>query len=301
MTFLLTIIVLPIQGSAQMEEINKELLKRHLEKIVGERTAGLSDQHLEEVFLYVKETLAGLGYEIELDLFSFEGGRFENIIGRKKGGVSEERIIVGAHFDTVPGSPGADDNASGVAVMLELARMLADRKWNHTVEFIGFHMEEWNMIGSDAYAKKLRARNVQVRGMISLEMVGFTSDQPKSQKMPAGFGLFYPDVGNFIAIVGNVRSWKFLNRFKAKMKETEGLPVESLIIPFNGIFLYATRWSDHSPFWDQGYPALLITDTSFYRNPHYHGPSDTIDTLDLDFMQSVTRGVAKALVALDEV
>lgn len=283
-----------------MKEPDKQQLETHLKSIVGERTPHLSNQHLTDVSHYIKETFQTLGYQIESDPFLFQGETFENIIARKKGSVSDERIIIGAHFDSVPGSPGADDNASGVSVMLELARILADRKWNHTVELIGFHMEEWNMIGSGAYAKKLKQAKVRVRGMISLEMVGFTSSAPGSQKMPAGFGFFYPKVGNFIAIVGNVRSWKLLNTFKTKMKAGQNLPVETLVMPFNGIFVYPSRWSDHSPFWDAGYPALLITDTSFYRNPHYHGPTDTIETLNLDFMLNVTRGVAQALIALDE-
>ncbi len=288
------------KGSAQMKNANQELIGMHLKHLVGERTSGLSDKHLGYVFHYIQQTLESFGYEIELDSFPFNGETFQNIIARKKGEKSDERIIVGAHFDSVPDSPGADDNASGVAAMLELARILADRKWNHTVEFVGFNLEERYMIGSTAYVEKLKHNHIRVRGMISLEMVGFATDKPKSQKMPFGFGLFYPNTGNFIAIVGNVRSWKLLNKFKSKMKETKNLPVESLLIPLNGIPLPPVRWSDHSPFWDAGYPALLITDTSFYRNPHYHGPKDTIETLNLDFIRKVTDGVAQALIALDE-
>jgi len=283
-----------------MKEPDQELIGMHLRHIVGERTPGLSDKHLTDVLHYVQQAFQSFGYEIELDPFPFNGKTFENVIARKKGETLNERIIVGAHFDSVPGSPGADDNASGVAVMLELARILADQKWNHTVEFIGFNLEEWYMVGSEAYAKKLKQQGLEVWGMISLEMVGFATDKPKSQKMPLGFNLFYPNVGNFIALVGNTRSWKLLNTFKTKMKETNGLPVESLIIPFNGALLLPVRWSDHSPFWDADYPALLITDTSFYRNPNYHGPTDTIETLNLDFIQKVTEGVAQALIALDE-
>lgn len=284
----------------QMKEPDQKRLETHLEKIVGERTAHLSDAHLAEVFRHVKETLTRFGYDVQTHPFPFQGETFENIVARKKGTSSDDRIIVGAHFDSVPGSPGADDNASGVATLLELARILADRTWNHTVEFIGFHMEEWNMVGSEAYAAQLKREKVRVRAMISLEMVGYATNEPGSQKMPPGFGLFYPRVGNFIGVVGNIRSWKILNQFKAKMKETKGLKVESLVMPLNGIFLPPVRWSDHSPFWDAGYPALLITDTSFYRNPYYHGPTDTIETLDLDFMLKVTQGVAEALVELDQ-
>ena len=131
-------------------------------------------------------------------------------------------------------------------------------------------------------------------------MVGFATDEPGSQRMPPGFGIFYPSVGNFIGLVSNVRSWKLLNLFKTKMKDVEHLEVESLTMPLNGILLPQTRLSDHSPFWDAGYPALLITGTSFYRNPHYHGPSDTFETLNLDFMLKVTKGVTEALIALDK-
>ncbi|MBI4373136.1 MAG: M20/M25/M40 family metallo-hydrolase [Candidatus Omnitrophica bacterium] len=275
-------------------------IESHLKNIVGERTPYVSNEHLANVSHYLQKTLQEFGYPIELDPFTFQQEPFENIIARKKGLKSDARIIIGAHFDSVPGTPGADDNASGVAAMLELARMLAERKWNHTVEFIGFNLEEWDMVGSASYVNKLKNGKAKVRAMISLEMIGFTSAAPKSQKMPGGFDLFYPSVGNFIGLVGNVRSWKLLHTFKSKMKEEEGLPVESLIMPLNGIFLPAVRWSDHSPFWDAGYPALLITDTSFFRNPHYHGPTDTIETLDLDFIQKVTQALAKALIALDE-
>ena len=287
-------------GLAQMEEANKERIEIYLKHIVGERTPHMSDKHLANVSHYIRETLKSFGYQTELDPFPFNGETFQNIIAHKKGEKSDDRIIIGAHFDSVPDSPGADDNASGVVAMLELARILADRKWNHTVEFIGFNLEEWRMIGSTAYANKLKRDHISVRGMISLEMVGFATEAPGSQRMPSGFGFFYPKVGNFIGLVGNLRSWNLLRTFKTGMKKIKGLPVESLLIPMSGIFLPPTRWSDHSPFWDQRYPALMITDTSFYRNPHYHGPTDTIETLNLDFILKVTDGVAQALVTLDE-
>ena len=167
-----------------MPNSDQELLQRHLKAIVGERFAGLSDEHLAEVFTYVKQTLSDLGYEIELHDFGVEGSTFQNVIARRSGPDRNTRIIVGAHFDSVAGTPGADDNASGVAVMLELARILKDHPWKKTVEFIGFHLEEWNMLGSSAYVKKLKRERVKVRGMVSLEMVGFASDAPKSQRMP---------------------------------------------------------------------------------------------------------------------
>ena len=284
-----------------MNRIERDRLRTHLEHITGERFPDVSNKHLQSVITYLQTTLRNAGYDLERHPFQVDGMTYENIIARKEGFRKKDRIIVGAHFDSVMGSPGADDNASGVASMLELARRLKDRKWNHTIEFVGFHLEEWNMLGSVAYVKKLKREGIKVRGMFSLEMIGFTSHQPKSQQMPPGFSFFYPDVGNFIGLVGNLSSIPLLNIFKRHMKKINNLPVETLVMPLNGALVPATRLSDHSPFWDAGYPALLITDTSFFRNPHYHGPTDTIETLDLDFMTRVTEGVERALLALDEV
>src|SRR3989338_2135164 len=200
LTMLIFISQMDERSWAEMKAADPEKLEAHLKKIVGERTPHLSDGHLHDVFQYIKKTLEHLEYEIELDPFLFEGETYENIIARKRGVRSSGRIIVGAHFDSVPGSPGADDNASGVAALLELARILRDRKWNNTVEFIGFHMEEWYMVGSKAYVEKLKKSKVNVRGMVpppvyrpgrpiplseekqvvgmvSLEMVGFTSEE----------------------------------------------------------------------------------------------------------------------------
>lgn len=286
-------------GHAMMET-KKELLSEHLSHIVGERSAGFSDKHLNEVASYIESAFKKLGYEIEHHNFELSGEKFQNIVARKKGLKSDGRIIIAAHFDSVPDSPGADDNASGVAVMLEAARILADHSWNYTVEFIGFHMEEWGMIGSEAYVQNLKKNKVAVRGMISLEMVGYTSNEPKSQNLPLGFSLFYPNVGNFIGIVSNLKSVRLLNTFKENMKSIPDLPLESLILPMNGLILPAVRLSDHSPFWDAGYQALLITDTSFYRNPNYHSSSDTIETLNIEFMKKVSDGVIKSLIALDQ-
>jgi len=131
-----------------------------------------------------------------------------------------------------------------------------------------------------------------------LEMVGFTDPRPGSQKYPVGLRWFYPERGDFIGIVGNWRSGVLLRRFARSMRQVRGLPVETLTVLGNGFLIPAVRLSDHSPFWDHGYPALLVTDTSFFRNHHYHGPSDTIETLDLNFMAKVCQGVVAAVLNL---
>jgi Zn-dependent M28 family amino/carboxypeptidase len=166
------------------------------------------------------------------------------------------------------------------------------------VLFCAFNLEELNMIGSTHFAKKLKAAGADIRAMVSLEMVGFTSPKAGGQQYPIGLKWFYPDHGDFIGVVGNWRSSVLLRQFSRLLRQVHGLPVETLTVLGNGFLLSQTRLSDHSPFWDLGYPALMVTDTAFFRNPHYHGPSDTVDTLDLDFMAKVCQGVITAVVNL---
>ena len=208
-------------------------------------------------------------------------------------------IILGVDFDSVPGSPGADDNASGVAVLLEAARLLSQiERLRSQILFCAFNLEELNMIGSAALAKKLKAAGANVEAMISLEMVGYTDPRPGRQKYPVGLSWMYPDRGDFIGVIGNWSSNVLLRRFADSMRQVSGLPIESLSVPGNGMLIPAVRLSDHSPFWDLGYPALMVTDTSFYRNPHYHSATDTIETLDLEFMAKVCEGVVRGILGL---
>jgi len=207
-------------------------------------------------------------------------------------------IILGAHFDSVEGTPGADDNASGLAVLLEAARLLSRARLRSELLFCAFNLEELNMIGSTYFAKKLKAAEVKVEAMISLEMIGYTDPRPGSQKYPIGLSWLYPERGDFIGVIGNWYSSSLLRRFTRQMRQVPGLPVETLSVPGNGGLVPAVRLSDHSPFWDLGYPALMVTDTSFFRNPHYHGPRDTLDTLNLDFMAKVCAGVIRGVLGL---
>ena len=212
--------------------------------------------------------------------------------------MADRLIILGAHFDSVQGTPGADDNASGVAVLLEAARLLARARVGSQVLFCAFNLEELNMIGSSYFVKKLKSVGAKVATMISLEMVGYTDSRPGSQKYPFGLKAFYPDRGDFIGVIGNWNSASLLRRVARQMRQVQGLPVETLSVPGNGGLIPAVRLSDHAPFWDAGYPALMITDTSFFRNPHYHGSTDTLETLNLDFMAKVCEGVVRAVLAL---
>ena len=186
-------------------------------------------------------------------IFRIEERNFRNIVGRLSPHRAGSIVILGAHFDSVQGTPGADDNASGVAVLLEAARLLARARVGSQVLFCAFNLEELNMIGSGYFAKKLKSAGAKVAAMISLEMVGYTDSRPGSQKYPLGLKAFYPDRGNFIGVIGNWNSASLLRRFARQMRQVRGLPVETLSVPGNGGLIPAVRLSDHSPF---GTPAI---------------------------------------------
>ena len=281
--------------TAFLPTISAAELKKRLQHITGERNPFSSPRHLAQVENYIEREFASYRLSVESDTFTHLGRSYRNIIGRAGPESSAPLIILGAHFDSVEGTPGADDNASGVAVLLEAARILSGLRLRSPVLFSAFNLEELNMIGSAHFAKKLKTAGAKVRAMVSLEMVGFTDSKPGSQKYPMGLRWFYPDHGSFIGVIGNWRSTALLRQFSHSMRQVRGLPVETLTVLGNGFLIPQVRLSDHSPFWDLGYPALMITDTSFFRNPHYHGASDTADTLDLDFMAKVCQGVIYAV------
>jgi Zn-dependent M28 family amino/carboxypeptidase len=205
--------------------------------------------------------------------------------------------LIGAHYDAVPGTPGADDNATGVAVLLELARAFATEPLSYPVRFLAFDMEEYGLLGSQAYATDLKQQQQPLRLMLSLEMLGYCNSAPGSQRYPAGLQYFYPNRGNFIALIGNLSTIPDLIRLTRRIRKA-GTPSEWLPVPNKGLMVRQTRLSDHSPFWDRGYPAMMVTDTAFMRNPHYHQPTDTIETLDLDFLTGVCRGLELGLRGL---
>lgn len=278
--------------------VDPRQLQRTLESIVGERSPFSGQRHLTAVESFIEKELGSYGLSVESDYFSYRGKTFRNIIGRQGAQRGGALIILGAHFDSVQGTPGADDNASGVAVLLEAARLLARARVGSQVLFCAFNLEELNMIGSGYFAKKLKSAGAKVAAMISLEMVGYTDSKPGSQKYPLGLKAFYPDRGDFIGVVGNWNSALLLRKFTRQMRQVQGLAVETLSVPGNGGLIPAVRLSDHAPFWDAGYPALMVTDTSFFRNPHYHGSTDTLETLNLGFMTKVCEGVIRAVLAL---
>jgi Zn-dependent M28 family amino/carboxypeptidase len=199
--------------------------------------------------------------------------------------------VVGAHYDTVPGSPGADDNASGVAVLIELAAM------KMPVRLVAFANEEPPYsfgpdMGSWAWAKRARDRGEPIRAMFSLEMLGYYRDTAGSQRYPAPLGLFYPDRADFIAFVGDLGARGLVRRSIGAFRKSAAFPSEGVAAP---AFIPGVTWSDHWSFRRHGYPAIMITDTAFYRYPHYHLPNDTPDKLDYERMARVTLGLAAML------
>jgi len=279
----------------------KQRLHTHLTQLVRDRDPYLATAGHFFVQQYIRQQLEQWG-TIETHEFQVRGKTHQNLILNLPSQASEgqERmplILIGAHYDAVPGTPGADDNATGVAALLELARTFAAKPLKHPVQLVAFDMEEYGLLGSTAYSAKLRQQQQPLRLMISLEMLGYCNSTPGSQRYPAGLERFYPNQGNFIALIGNLPTIPDLIRLSRNIR-TSGVPSEWLPTFNKGLSIPQTRLSDHAPFWDQGYRAMMITDTAFLRNPHYHQASDRIDTLDLDFLTGVCSGLEVGIRAL---
>ncbi|MEG5058106.1 M20/M25/M40 family metallo-hydrolase [Microcoleus sp. A2-C5] len=276
----------------------KERLHSHLIQIVRDRNPYLASAGHFYVQQYLREQLGQWG-TVEIDNFAVRGRIHHNFIldlppseKRTKQGLLP--IIIGAHYDTVPGTAGADDNATGVAVLLELARAIALQPLKYPVQLVAFDMEEAGCWGSKHYAAKYKQQKQSIRLMISLEMLGYCDRTPNSQSYPAGLKYFYPNIGNFIALIGNLRTVRDMITLSGNIRKS-GQPCEWLPVPNRGLIVPDTRRSDHAPFWDNGYPAIMVTDTANMRNPHYHQASDKIETLDLDFLAGVCRGLVEAI------
>lgn len=289
---------------------SRDILYRHVEELTHVPRPCHSNE-LEVARGYVTSHLEEAGWDVSRHEFSIENDFGElnygetlrgiNLVATRPGSSVDSkrpRLCVGAHLDSRPDTPGADDNASAVAAMLEIARVL-DEDWpadtQLDLELVAFDLEENGMLGGREHAIRTREAGVDLRGMVSLEMLGYCDHAAGSQSLPRQLVGLYPDTANFIAIIGNQISGPLIERFCEGMVTVDSLPVETLQVPQNGEMLQAVRLSDHSPFWDEGFAALMITDTSFMRNPHYHQMSDTIETLDFDFLHLVTEGSLNAV------
>ncbi|MCP4657544.1 MAG: M28 family peptidase [bacterium] len=248
---------------------------------------------------YLGEQLEQAGGKVSEQSYEVAGRSYRNVVAAF-GAETDDRIVVGAHYDACEPLPGADDNASGTAGLLELARMLGRAELARRVELVAYTLEEppffrSPQMGSAVHARSLHRSGVRVRAMISLEMIGFFSDEPGSQELPPLFGALYPSTGNFIAIVGKWGHPRLVREIKKAMRGATDLPVESINAP---AWIPGVDFSDHLNFWRHGYPAVMLTDTAFYRNGAYHSARDTPETLDYDRMAKVIDGVFNAVVAL---
>ena len=242
---------------------------------------------------WIGAELETAGLEVGFQDYELGAGVFRNVVGFRPGAIADAPVLViGAHYDAYGGFPGADDNASGVAVLLELARTLPDSAPRSGQYFVAFSTEEPPFFGTDdmgsyRFARKLVDDGTEVGLMIALDMVGYFSDETGSQSMPLSvLKWLYPAEGNFIAVTANLKNGAAIHRVKQGIKAVREMPVYSLRAPggFAGV-----DWSDHLSFWKLGLPAVLVTDTSFHRNPHYHQAGDTPDTLNYDAMVKVAQ------------
>jgi Zn-dependent M28 family amino/carboxypeptidase len=290
---------LPPMSSAQSElkgRLSAEV--KYLSETIGERNVWRAGS-LQAAVNHLRSNLQQAGYAVTERAYRVQGQEVTNL-EVCIGGSSGETVVVGAHYDTVAGTVGADDNATGVAAVVELARMLRDSKPRQNLRFVIFVNEEppffqTNEMGSLVYARQLRSENVKVSAMISLEMLGFYSDVPGSQKYPALLSLFYPSRGDFIGFVGNPESRALVRRSIRIFRESTSFPSEGIAAPakWPGI-----GWSDQWSYWQEGYPAIMITDTALFRYHFYHTPLDTADRLDFGRMARVVEGVQRVVESL---
>jgi Zn-dependent M28 family amino/carboxypeptidase len=273
---------------------------RILASEIGERNV----RHPEQLALaasYIKQTWQKQGYVVKTQDYTVEGVLSRNIEIELPGRRQPEKVIViGAHYDSVVGCPGANDNGSGVAALLELSRRLHDRRPAETIRFVAFVNEEppfflSRRMGSRVYAARARQKNEPISAMLSLETIGYYADRPGSQHYPFPVGFFYPDTANFIAFVSNLRSRRLLHQAADAFSRHSSFPSQRLAAPF---WLTGIGWSDQWSFWAEGYPAIMVTDTAFFRYDHYHRATDTADKLVYDRMAEVVAGLAGMLADL---
>jgi Peptidase family M28 len=279
-------------------------IKSHVEKLagtIGPRHMG-DPGRLNAAVKYLESTLgpANLGYKVARHTYKIGDVECHNLALEIPGTHPErghEIVLVGAHYDTVSGTPGADDNASGVAAGISLAQAFAKSEHQRTLRFVFFsneeppHFQTENM-GSLVYAKECKRRGESIVAMLSLETIGYYSTAKGSQKIPPGFQGSAPDTGDFLAVVGNTTSAALVGEVRATFARNNTLPVVGIAGPAT---TPEQAWSDHWSFWQQGYPAVMVTDTAIFRNPNYHLPADTADTLDYERLTLAVKGLESVI------
>jgi len=287
------------------EMINIEELQRHVHRLaveIGERHIYLPAK-LQQTGDYIRQTWEEQGYDVTPYAYIVKGVESINyeitVPGERE---PQDIILIGAHYDSVPGCPAANDNGSGIAALLELSRCMRHCRPEATVRFVAFVNEEppffyWGNMGSMVYARMAKQRGDKIRFMVSLETIGFYSELPHSQRYPPIIKHFYPDTGNFIAFVSNLRSRSVMRQAVKVYKAVSDFPIENLatLAAVPGV-----SWSDHLSFWRQGYKAFMVTDTAFYRYPYYHTPMDTYEKLNYSRFTHMCTGLLNMLMRLSQ-
>jgi Peptidase family M28 len=286
------------------EVVLREELRANVQKLageIGERNMWHYAQ-LNAAADFIEDSFSHAGLQPRRDTYEMHGQPCHNIEAEIPG-AQPEIIVVGAHYDSVFGSPGANDNGTGVAATLALAHRFAGARPKHTLRFVAFVNEEppyflSGEMGSLVYARRCKERGDRISAMVSLETIGYFSDAPHSQTYPSpGLGFFYPKVGNFIGFVSNLHSRTLLRRVIRLFRKHAKIPSEGAALPS---FVPGVSWSDQWSFWRQGYPAIMVTDTAPFRYPYYHSSSDTPDKLDYDRFTLVVSGMEKVIDELDK-
>jgi len=293
----------PLPPLSDEEAALRERLRTHVVRLaseIGERNYQ-TRARLDEATRTLEASFAEAGLHAERQAFECREGTFENLVVEIRGaGRAAEILVLGAHYDTAIGTPGANDNASGVAALLEIARALAGSRLDRTVRFVAFTNEEppffmTRAMGSWVYASRCREAGDRIVGMLSLETIGYFRDEEGTQHYPFPLRLFYPSRGDFLAFVSDFASRRLLARTVDAFRRQVPFPSEGAALPS---LTPGVGWSDHWSFWKAGYPALMITDTAPFRYPHYHAPDDTPDKIDFDRLARVVAGLVKVVRSL---
>jgi len=289
-----------------LAQVNTKRLQEYVKKIEGLRHGWENYEALEKKAAFIEDTFKSFYYSVENQEFLYHERIYRNIIATLEGVYQgKERILLGAHYDAAWGSPGADDNASGVAVLLEAAALLSRQRLNRTVQLVAFTLEEPQphtinfLIGSETFAQGAKKARIPYQAVLILESVGYTDDSEGSQIVPLLVKAAVPKKGNFLGVIANGRSKSIMEAFHRISQEyVPELITVPYKVPLSGRFIPETRFSDHASFWNAGYPALMLTDTAMFRNPHYHTYHDRFETLDFTFMTKVTQAVLSFILKL---
>jgi hypothetical protein len=290
----------PLPALTSAQEAVRDGLRRHVEKLageIGERNV-FKPKKLPAAADYIEGVFTNAGFKVTRQGYEVYRETCHNLVAEVVGQQHREEIVVaGAHYDSVSGSPGANDNGSGVAALLELARAWSGRQPARTLRFVAFANEEppffqTEQMGSCVYAKQCRQRGDNIVAMLSLETIGYYATTKGSQKYPFPMGLFYPSRGDFVAFVGNTANAALVRRCIESFRRQAAFPSEGAGVPGR---LPGVDWSDHSSFWQVGYPGIMVTDTALFRYPYYHLEQDTPDKLDYERLARVVTGLNSVL------